>query len=400
MFCRNLLAGLSLLSLATPMALAQSPIYGLDVRLQRFFTSTADANFVTGFTSIAATGALPVFALDFDETATTLWGIQNTTNQYGTFDLTTGVFTPVGTVTITSGTANVGASGLTCAVDGTWYMCSVVGADTRLYVGDITTGQFAEVGVIVTGLGIDISINSQGQLYAYNISNDALYSVDTTTGLGTLIGLSGFATNFAQGMDFDWSTDTLYATLYTGGGTGQFATFNLTTGVATSLAVTTPLNAEMEIAVKVPAPSNPGPVSYCTAGTTTNGCAAVITADNNPSVTAANACNISVANVEGNKSGLIFYSISGQSAGSWNGSSFLCVKSPTQRTPTQTSTGTAGLCDGTMSLDWNAYQASNPGAVGQPWSAGDVVQVQAWFRDPPAGKSTNLSDAIEMTYLP
>jgi hypothetical protein len=26
--------------------------------------------------------------------------------------------------------------------------------------------------------------------------------------------------------------------------------------------------------------------------------------------------------------------------------------------------------------------------------------VQAWFRDPPAVKSTNLSNALEMTYVP
>jgi hypothetical protein len=31
---------------------------------------------------------------------------------------------------------------------------------------------------------------------------------------------------------------------------------------------------------------------------------------------------------------------------------------------------------------------------------GNKAQVQAWFRDPPAGKATNLSNAIEMTYLP
>ncbi len=144
----------------------------------------------------------------------------------------------------------------------------------------------------------------------------------------------------------------------------------------------------------------PSIVTYCTAGTTTNGCAASISADNQPSVSAANACNISVANVEGQKSGLIFYSITGQHNAVWNATSFLCVKSPTQRTGTQISTGTVNACDGTLSLDWNAYQAAHPTALGQPWSAGNKVQLQAWFRDPPAGKATNLSNAIELTYVP
>jgi hypothetical protein len=142
------------------------------------------------------------------------------------------------------------------------------------------------------------------------------------------------------------------------------------------------------------------PVAYCTAGTTTSGCNASISAANNPSASLATPCNINVVNVEGQKSGLIFYSVAGQQIQPWNTTSFLCVKAPTQRTLTQNSGGTVGTCSGTLSLDWNGFQAANPTAVGNPWSSGNTVQVQAWFRDPPAGKSTNLSNAIEMTYVP
>jgi hypothetical protein len=141
-------------------------------------------------------------------------------------------------------------------------------------------------------------------------------------------------------------------------------------------------------------------VSYCTAGTTTNGCVATISASAQPSASAANACQISVANVEGQKSGLIFYSLTGRHNSAWNASSFLCVKSPTQRTGTQTASGTVDACDGTLSLDWNAYLSSHPNALGNPFQAGEKLQLQAWFRDPPAGKSTNLSNAIEMYFLP
>ncbi|MBM3991728.1 MAG: hypothetical protein FJ298_12065 [Planctomycetes bacterium] len=142
------------------------------------------------------------------------------------------------------------------------------------------------------------------------------------------------------------------------------------------------------------------PVAYCTAGTTTNGCNASISATANPSVSGSTICTINVANVEGQKSGLIFYSITGRQAAPWNASSFLCVKAPTQRTTTQNSGGTAGACNGLLTLNWNTFQASNPTALGNPWATGSLAQVQAWFRDPPAGKSTNLSDGIEMTYVP
>jgi hypothetical protein len=31
---------------------------------------------------------------------------------------------------------------------------------------------------------------------------------------------------------------------------------------------------------------------------------------------------------------------------------------------------------------------------------GNKAYVQAWFRDPPAVKTTNLSDGLELTYQP
>jgi len=146
------------------------------------------------------------------------------------------------------------------------------------------------------------------------------------------------------------------------------------------------------------------PAVYCTAGTTSHGCNASIASDANPSVSLANACNITVINVEGAKSGIVFYGIdnAGDPPSPWGvgGASWLCVKAPTQRTPLQNSGGTFGACDGSFALDWNAFQSSHPLALGNPWSAGAKVYVQAWFRDPLAVKSTNLSNALELTYVP
>lgn len=146
------------------------------------------------------------------------------------------------------------------------------------------------------------------------------------------------------------------------------------------------------------------PVHYCTAGTTSNGCNASITANANPSVSLAQPCNLTVTNVEGQKLGLVFYGIdnSGFTPLLWSpgSTSYLCVKPPTQRTDLQNSGGTAGLCDGTFAVDWNAFQLSDPTALGNPWATGNKVYLQAWFRDPPAPKTTNLSNAVELTYLP
>lgn len=146
------------------------------------------------------------------------------------------------------------------------------------------------------------------------------------------------------------------------------------------------------------------PTSYCTSGTTTNGCNATISAITNPSVSLASACTLDVTNVEGQKLGLFFYGVdnTGFTPVPWaaTSTSFLCVKPPTQRTLAQPSGGTANACNGSLALDWNAFQLANPAALGTPWLAGEKAYVQAWFRDPPAPKTTNLSNAVELTYQP
>jgi hypothetical protein len=53
-----------------------------------------------------------------------------------------------------------------------------------------------------------------------------------------------------------------------------------------------------------------------------------------------------------------------------------------------------------MHLDWNSYVANDPGALGAPFSVGQLVQAQAWFRDPPSPKTTMLSDALEFAVCP
>jgi hypothetical protein len=143
------------------------------------------------------------------------------------------------------------------------------------------------------------------------------------------------------------------------------------------------------------------PTSYCTAGTTTNGCNALLTSTGTPSASATSGFVITASHVEGQKQGLFFYSLSGAQSQPWGaGSSFLCVQPPSQRGPIATSGGTTNTCDGTLTLDWNAFRANSPTILGAPFQGGENVWIQAWFRDPPAPKSTSLSDALTFTVAP
>lgn len=142
--------------------------------------------------------------------------------------------------------------------------------------------------------------------------------------------------------------------------------------------------------------------AYCTAGTTSHGCAATLSASGKPSASAATSFVVAASSVEALKTGLLFYGTSGAIAVPWTfgSTSYLCVAAPRQRTPVQDSGGSAGACDGAYTLDWNAYLAAHPTALGAPFSSGDQVWIQAWFRDPQSPGATSLSNAITATVCP
>lgn len=146
----------------------------------------------------------------------------------------------------------------------------------------------------------------------------------------------------------------------------------------------------------------PAIISYCTSGTSTNGCVPTMSASGTPSAAATSGFTLTASSIEGQKSGLIFYGVSGPKASIWSpgSNSYLCLKAPTQRTPSANSGGTLNLCDGVLSIDFLDYVATHPGALGSPFSAGDLVWVQAWYRDPPAPNTTNLSNGLQFTMCP
>jgi hypothetical protein len=142
----------------------------------------------------------------------------------------------------------------------------------------------------------------------------------------------------------------------------------------------------------------PGPVSYCTAGTSASGCQALLSATGTPSSSAASGFLLQATGVEGQKDGAFFWGKSGQQANPWgNGTSFQCVVPPVTRGGSLPGSGTIGACDGSFAQDLNAtwcstcpYPQKNPGT-------GAVVQAQLWYRDPAStsNQTTSLSDAIE-----
>ncbi len=146
---------------------------------------------------------------------------------------------------------------------------------------------------------------------------------------------------------------------------------------------------------------SPTIATYCTAATTTHGCVPSIAGIGSPSASTHAGFAITVNGVEGQRAGLIFYGISGpRSSPFGGGASVLCVASPLQRTPVQSSGGTNGACDGHFTIDWNLFIATHPIGAGVPFQGGETVWAQAWFRDPSAPGGSNLSDGLWFDVCP
>lgn len=183
-----------------------------------------------------------IYGLEFDPVASKIWAV-NDTFGLGELNKTTGVFTAAVTITgVTAGQSPTGLAFQTAASP--FYLSTSSGTVSELYTVNPVTGVATLVGSMGIPLVIDIAINASGQMYAHDISTDSIYSVNTATGATTLIGPTGVAANFAQGIEFDKTTGVLYGWIYEGAGVNRFATLNLTTGAATTVA--TPLAGEYE----------------------------------------------------------------------------------------------------------------------------------------------------------
>lgn len=269
---RFILAAAGLVSAVSGMAHATvgCDIFMFDMRGTTEFFSINLANPTTrNFISTDMT-PFATFAMDFNANATDLYAFDNNSQTIGTLDLNTGAYTSIAPVTGLP--VGVNPTGLKFAPDNTAYLSTYDATNgNQIFVLDPTTG-VASSPVVLSGanLGImiDFAIDANGVFYGHDIGQDGLISIDMNTGATALIGTHGLAANFAQGMDFDFDSNTLYAAIYTGGGTGQFVSWNTNDGSVTTIVNTGAegWNMELEMAVACPIPA-PGVLgAFATAG--------------------------------------------------------------------------------------------------------------------------------------
>lgn len=217
------------------------------------FSTAAPAN------NAIATVAVDTFAMDFDAAGTTLYAVTPGSGgpfNVGTINTTTGAYTAGPGVALPTGITPTGLK-YDPSTAGYW-LSTNGGGGNQLWSLDVATGNTTLVSTI-SGLAgaliIDIAIDLAGNMYGHDIASDSLVSINKATGAASIIGATGFAANFAQGMDFDYDTGELFATVYTGSGNGRFVRFDLATGAGNVIADTSPWNSEMEMAINAAVPA-------------------------------------------------------------------------------------------------------------------------------------------------
>jgi hypothetical protein len=147
---------------------------------------------------------------------------------------------------------------------------------------------------------------------------------------------------------------------------------------------------------------NAGFATYCTAKTNSCGGAPAIGSTGIPSAAAQSGFVVTGSGARMAKTGLVIYSPNGRNNAPFQGGTLCIAAQGLRRSPVATSTGgSPGMCDATLSMDWNAFASGvgggNPAAFLK--NVGQQVNLQWWARDTMANGSY-LSNGLEYTLCP
>jgi hypothetical protein len=94
---------------------------------------------------------------------------------------------------------------------------------SQLYTVDLSNGDTTMIGSCCSGVLVSLACDGNGNLFAFNKTDDMLYLLDKESGAGTVIGYVGFNSNYAQSMSWDPASNLLYmATFNLSSWPGQF----------------------------------------------------------------------------------------------------------------------------------------------------------------------------------
>ena len=279
------------------------------------------------------------------------------------------------------------------------------GSTGNLYTINTTTGLATLVGLsgLVSFLNL-VHDTSTNTLYATNSNTDSFYSVDRTTGAMTLIGpLGPFSTN-PNGLAYDPVGDVIYCV---DNSTNNLLTIDRTTGVASLVGSTGSGN----LLGLVYIPDGGAFTAYCfgdgtgtlcpcgNTGSTGRGCengtasgGGLLTGSGSTSIAAANVV-LSGSGLQPGQPGLYFQGDNAAVGGNGfvNGDGLRCAGGNIRRLQVR-SANVSGESSTTANI-----------AVAGAVNAGDTKRYQLWYRNPlnsPCGTTFNLTNGLEVTWAP
>jgi streptogramin lyase len=206
----------------------------------------------TGVASLI--GPLPVGIADmeglaFDPNTGVLYGVDDTTEKLFTVDPSDGMATEVGDLGV-----SVIDLGITVDPEGNMWMATE--SPGKFYSVDKTTGAATEIG---SSMGADvtaIAAASEGTIYGLKPSTNELVTIDTATGVATVVGPLNLGITGNAGMDFD-----AYGVLWAIDQGGNIFTINTLTGEAL-LIRNTAITGFKSLAIPKPLPPPPDVYQY------------------------------------------------------------------------------------------------------------------------------------------
>ncbi|GAB5401552.1 MAG: hypothetical protein Aureis2KO_31370 [Aureisphaera sp.] len=153
--------------------------------------------------------------------------------EFYSIDVTTGTYTSMGTIAPPAGQQWNGiefdpATGTLYGVSSDFSSVSSISTIDVGAMSHTLVGNIGSLGAIA------IAITDTGEMYAYDVVDDNFYSINTTTGVGSLIGPIGFDANFGQDLEWDSASGTMYMVCFNSGLLeGEVRTVDLGTGMTT-----------------------------------------------------------------------------------------------------------------------------------------------------------------------
>ena len=211
--------------------LAGEPAFAVDAYPGENLVYIPDTTLPGTWTIVGGVPGTEYFAGDFvGGDFSHLYVVNYTGNTLFSVDTATAAATLIGTTTPPAGQTFSGLSG---TPDGTMYGLTTTCSASNLVIVDVATAATTDLGALPgIGCGIDLAYNTDDDMiYIVDLLTDSLFRVDPATLAVTEVGPLGVGANYAQGMDFEEETGTLYWAAYTTA--GELRIIDTTTGAST-----------------------------------------------------------------------------------------------------------------------------------------------------------------------